>query len=59
MNIRPLQSLGVTALPGRVFVYTTNVDGFFLRSGFLPEEVFQVHGTYERMQCAGLKKEDR
>lgn len=38
-GIRPLQGLGITALPNRVFVYTTNVDGFFLRAGFRPEEV--------------------
>lgn len=38
-SIRPLQGLGVDRLPGRIFVYTTNVDGFFLRSGFRSEEV--------------------
>jgi NAD-dependent SIR2 family protein deacetylase len=38
-SIRSLEGLGVTALPGRTFVFTTNVDGFFLRAGFKPEEV--------------------
>lgn len=56
-SIRSLEGLGVSALPGRTFVFTTNVDGFFLRAGFHPEEVFQAHGTYERVQCAGLKRE--
>jgi hypothetical protein len=27
------------------FVYTSNVDGLFLRSGFSPAQVFEVHGT--------------
>jgi hypothetical protein len=38
-SIRSLEGLGVSALPGRTFVFTTNVDGFFLRAGFHPEEV--------------------
>jgi NAD-dependent SIR2 family protein deacetylase len=38
-SIRSLEGLGVSALPGRTFVFTTNVDGFFLRAGFQPEEV--------------------
>lgn len=29
----------------RSFVYTSNVDGLFLRSGFSPSQVFEVHGT--------------
>jgi hypothetical protein len=38
-SIRSTEGLGISALPGRVFVFTTNVDGFFLRAGFKPEEV--------------------
>eukprot|EP01090_Pellita_catalonica_P000245 TRINITY_DN10171_c0_g1_i2.p1 TRINITY_DN10171_c0_g1~~TRINITY_DN10171_c0_g1_i2.p1 ORF type:complete len:153 (+),score=17.42 TRINITY_DN10171_c0_g1_i2:123-581(+) len=37
------------------FVFTTNVDGYFLRSGFPPQTVCQTHGTYERWQCSGLR----
>lgn len=37
-SIRSMDGLGISALPGRVFVFTTNVDGFFLRAGFKPEE---------------------
>jgi NAD-dependent SIR2 family protein deacetylase len=33
------------------FVYTTNVDGHFQRSGFDDERIQEVHGSIEWMQC--------
>lgn len=33
------------------FVYTSNVDGHFQKSGFDPERVLEVHGTVEFNQC--------
>jgi len=36
------------------FVFTTNVDNFFKRSGFKPEEICATHGTYFLWQCSGL-----
>ncbi len=47
-SIRSLEGLGVSALPGRTFVFTTNVDGFFLRAGFQPEEVQPNARTHAR-----------
>ena len=33
------------------FVVTSNVDGHFQRAGFSPEQVLEVHGTIDGMQC--------
>lgn len=33
------------------FVYTSNVDGHFQRSGFAEDRVVEVHGTIHAMQC--------
>lgn len=33
------------------FVFTTNVDGHFQKSGFNPSSIFEVHGTINRIQC--------
>ena len=33
------------------FVFTSNVDGHFQRSGFAPEQIVEVHGSFEGMQC--------
>jgi len=33
------------------FIYTSNVDGHFQRAGFAPEEVHEVHGSIDWMQC--------
>jgi hypothetical protein len=40
-----------SALPGRTFVYTTNVDSMFNRCQF--RSVYNVHGRYETWQCSG------
>ncbi|MDO5556937.1 MAG: Sir2 family NAD-dependent protein deacetylase [Clostridia bacterium] len=34
------------------FVITTNVDGQFLKSGFNQNKVFEVQGSYGKMQCS-------
>ena len=34
------------------FVITTNVDGQFLKSGFAKEKVFEVQGSYGKIQCS-------
>lgn len=34
------------------FVVTSNVDGFFVRSGFAVENVCEIHGSLARVQCA-------
>jgi NAD-dependent SIR2 family protein deacetylase len=33
------------------FVFTSNVDGHFQRSGFAREQVVEVHGSFDAMQC--------
>ena len=33
------------------FVFTSNVDGHFQRSGFAPEQIVEVHGSFDGMQC--------
>ena len=34
------------------FVYTSNVDGHFQKSGFDPNRVFECHGSIHHFQCA-------
>ena len=34
------------------FVITTNTDGLFINNGFIENKVFEVHGTYSKLQCA-------
>jgi len=51
---RPIPANG--SLPDNFFIYTTNVDGFFLRAGFGENEVCQVHGTYDKFQCSGIRR---
>jgi NAD-dependent SIR2 family protein deacetylase len=33
------------------FVFTSNVDGHFQRAGFAGEQIVEVHGSFEGMQC--------
>lgn len=33
------------------FVHTTNTDGYHLRSGVAPTDVYEVHGSMWRLQC--------
>lgn len=44
----------LSARAGPSFVYTSNIDGFALRSGLASEEqVFEYHGDTETWQCSG------
>jgi len=57
MTQNPLRQLEtVKSKPGTCFVYTTNVDGFFGKAGFLDQEICSTHGTYLNWQCSGLPK---
>jgi NAD-dependent SIR2 family protein deacetylase len=38
-------------LPHGAFVFTSNVDGHFQRSGFDPARVVEIHGGIDRLQC--------
>ena len=38
-------------LPGGYFVFTSNVDGHFQRSGFDPDRVLECHGSIQHEQC--------
>jgi len=38
-------------LPHGAFVFTSNVDGQFLKAGFSPSQVCEVHGSIHHMQC--------
>ncbi|MCB9670600.1 MAG: NAD-dependent deacetylase [Alphaproteobacteria bacterium] len=34
------------------FVFTSNVDGHFVRAGLDPDRIVEIHGSLERLQCA-------
>jgi NAD-dependent SIR2 family protein deacetylase len=38
-------------MPGRYFVFTSNVDGQFQKAGFPEERVVEVHGSIHYLQC--------
>ena len=39
--------------PGGCFVFTSNVDGQFQRTGFEEEEIVECHGSIHHLQCSG------
>lgn len=39
------------ALPGGLFVFTSNVDGHFQRAGFDPHALVEIHGSIHHLQC--------
>ena len=39
------------ALPGGVFVFTSNVDGHFQRAGFQDADIYECHGSIRHLQC--------
>jgi len=45
-------------LPGPFFVYTSNIDGFHIRSGLNPNEVAEIHGSMELWQCSKPCREE-
>lgn len=42
----------IDAYPGAFFVYTSNVDNHSIKTGFNPNEVYEIHGTTENWQCS-------
>eukprot|EP00466_Bigelowiella_natans_P000824 jgi/Bigna1/74504/fgenesh1_pg.29_\ len=36
----------------KAFVYTSNVDGHFAKSGFNEEQVYEIHGSIDQWQCS-------
>ena len=38
-------------LPGRYFVFTSNVDGQFQKAGYNPDRVAETHGSIHHLQC--------
>lgn len=40
------------------FVFTTNVDGHFLKAGFRDDQVYEVHGSIHHWQCIDDCSED-
>jgi len=40
------------AMPGEVFVFTSNVDGQFQKAGFSEDEVIECHGSIHHLQCS-------
>jgi len=38
--------------PGGFFVFTSNVDGHFQKTGFSPEQIFECHGSIHHIQCS-------
>jgi len=39
---------------GGYFVYTSNVDGHFQKSGFDPKKIIECHGSINHLQCSHL-----
>jgi len=42
----------MNAVPGPFFIYSSNVDGHFHRTGFDSFEITEIHGSIERWQCS-------
>ncbi len=42
-----------SALPGGLFVFTSNVDGQFQRAGYPEEAIVECHGSLHHLQCTG------
>lgn len=38
-------------IEGGIFVFTSNVDGHFQKSGFAPNNIVECHGSIHHMQC--------
>lgn len=44
--------------PGGAFVFTSNVDGHFHRTGFSEERIVECHGSILHLQCSGPCTDD-
>jgi NAD-dependent SIR2 family protein deacetylase len=51
---RQLLQLGQSMANG-YFVYTSNVDGQFQKSGFDPNKIVECHGSIHHLQCNGTR----
>eukprot|EP01114_Cavostelium_apophysatum_P011645 TRINITY_DN25_c0_g2_i1.p1 TRINITY_DN25_c0_g2~~TRINITY_DN25_c0_g2_i1.p1 ORF type:complete len:328 (-),score=41.89 TRINITY_DN25_c0_g2_i1:1046-2029(-) len=51
---RQFQNDSSVAPIDNVFVVTSNLDGHFIKSGFHPNEVAQIHGSGNYWQCGGV-----
>jgi NAD-dependent SIR2 family protein deacetylase len=40
------------------FVFTSNIDSYFLRAGFSPEKVYESHGSLHYLQCTSVGTEN-
>ena len=49
-GFRLVRELG-ERMPGRYFVYTSNVDGHFQEAGFDPDRLVECHGSIHHLQC--------
>lgn len=45
-------------LEGDAFIYTSNVDGHFQRSGFSLNNIVECHGSIHHLQCQQLKHQE-
>lgn len=52
------QKYGEQSSIGPFFVYTSNVDHHFIKSGYDEKEVHEIHGSTEHWQCRFPCKED-
>lgn len=46
-----LKEIAETHFNSNYFCMTSNVDGHFLKSGFAPEKIYEVHGSLMHFQC--------
>jgi hypothetical protein len=44
--------------PSRYFVFTSNIDGYFLRSEYDPARLYESHGTLSLLQCTSVGAEE-
>ncbi len=50
MGFRYLRAIA-KHLEGGAFIYTSNVDGHFQKSGFPPDNIVECHGSIHHLQC--------
>ena len=37
------------------FICTSNIDGYFLKAGYDPDKIYEVHGSINNLQCMNKK----
>lgn len=48
----------LTVLNLDYFVLTSNIDGYFMRAGFDPDRLYEVHGSTDYLQCPSFGRDD-